>query len=143
MIVGFLAKTMRTQIDSQPTVNVRSALGNASKFFNLDAWKMSIAFHPLAQGIEKGEGGGLHEYGDKKERKELASKPRPEPRRTPPNRQALKLMSYLITMGSREGDIVLDPFCGTATTCIAAMMLKGTTSELKFQKSITRLLRRA
>ena len=27
----------------------------------------------------------------------------------------LKLMSYLITMGSRQGDIVLDPFCGSGT----------------------------
>jgi DNA modification methylase len=33
-------------------------------------------------------------------------------------------MSYLITMGSRPGDIVLDPFSGTASTCISAMMLK-------------------
>jgi site-specific DNA-methyltransferase (adenine-specific) len=32
-------------------------------------------------------------------------------------------MAYLITMGSREGDIVLDPFSGSGTTCIAAMML--------------------
>jgi DNA modification methylase len=55
----------------------------------------------------------------------LASKQRPEPRKNPhPTVKPLKLMSYLITMGSREGDIVLDPFCGTATTCIAAMMLK-------------------
>ena len=36
----------------------------------------------------------------------------------------LALMSYLITMGSREGDIVLDHFCGTGSTCISAMMLK-------------------
>jgi site-specific DNA-methyltransferase (adenine-specific) len=34
-----------------------------------------------------------------------------------------KLMAYLITMGSREGDIVLEPFSGSGTTCIAAMML--------------------
>lgn len=27
-------------------------------------------------------------------------------------------------MGSREGDIVLGPFCGTGTTGIAAMMLQ-------------------
>jgi site-specific DNA-methyltransferase (adenine-specific) len=33
-------------------------------------------------------------------------------------------MSYLITMGSRPGDIVLDPFSGTGTTSIAAMLLK-------------------
>lgn len=32
----------------------------------------------------------------------------------------LKLMSYLITLGSREGDLVLDPFCGSGTVCIAA-----------------------
>jgi len=35
----------------------------------------------------------------------------------------IQLMSYLITMGSREGDVVLDPFCGSATTCLAAKRL--------------------
>jgi DNA modification methylase len=33
-------------------------------------------------------------------------------------------MSYLITMGSHEGDLVLDPFCGSGTTLEAANMLK-------------------
>ena len=32
-------------------------------------------------------------------------------------------MSYLITLGSRPGDVVLDPFVGSGTTCIAAKML--------------------
>ena len=36
----------------------------------------------------------------------------------------LTLMSYLITMGSRKGDVVLDPFCGSGTTCIAAHKLQ-------------------
>ena len=54
----------------------------------------------------------------------MPNKLRPEPRKNPhPTVKPLKLMAYLITMGSREGDIVLDPFCGTGTTCIAAMML--------------------
>ena len=35
----------------------------------------------------------------------------------------IQLMSYLITMGSREGDVVLDPFCGSGTSCVAAKML--------------------
>ena len=35
----------------------------------------------------------------------------------------LQLMSYLITMGSREGDTVLDPFCGSGTVLIAARQL--------------------
>lgn len=35
----------------------------------------------------------------------------------------LQLMSYLITLGSREGDIILDPFLGSGTTACAAKML--------------------
>jgi site-specific DNA-methyltransferase (adenine-specific) len=41
-----------------------------------------------------------------------------------PTVKPLKLMSYLIMLGSRENDIVLDPFCGSGTTLIAAQMLK-------------------
>jgi len=37
--------------------------------------------------------------------------------------KALKLMSYLITLGSREGDVILDPFVGSGTTCLAAQLL--------------------
>jgi DNA modification methylase len=40
-----------------------------------------------------------------------------------PTIKPIKLMSYLITMGSRENDIVLDPFCGSGTTLIAAHQL--------------------
>jgi len=40
-----------------------------------------------------------------------------------PTVKPLKLMSYLVTLGSREGDIILDPFVGSGTTCIAAKML--------------------
>jgi DNA modification methylase len=40
-----------------------------------------------------------------------------------PTVKSIKLMAYLITMGSRENDIVLDPFAGSASTCIAAKLL--------------------
>lgn len=33
-------------------------------------------------------------------------------------------MANLVTMGSREGDVILDPFLGSGTTAIAALMLK-------------------
>ena len=50
-------------------------------------------------------------------------KPR-EPRQNfHPTVKPIKLMSYLITLGSREGDIVLDPFLGSGTTALAAQML--------------------
>lgn len=41
-----------------------------------------------------------------------------------PTVKPLKLMSYLITLFSREGNIVLDPFCGSGTTCLAAKLLQ-------------------
>ena len=37
-----------------------------------------------------------------------------------PTVKPLKLMSYLITLGSREGDVVLDPFMGSGTTPLAS-----------------------
>lgn len=35
----------------------------------------------------------------------------------------IKLLAYLITMGSRPGDIIADPFCGSGTTCVTAKKL--------------------
>ena len=35
----------------------------------------------------------------------------------------LKLMTYIITIGSRSGDIILDPFLGSGTTGVAAKIL--------------------
>ena len=40
-----------------------------------------------------------------------------------PTVKPTKLFNYLITIGSREGDIVLDPFLGSGTTAIACEML--------------------
>lgn len=41
-----------------------------------------------------------------------------------PTVKPIALMSYLITLFSREGDVVLDPFLGSGTTCIAAAKLR-------------------
>jgi len=40
-----------------------------------------------------------------------------------PAQKPLMLMERLILLSSNEGDIVLDPFCGSGTTCVAAKML--------------------
>ena len=47
----------------------------------------------------------------------------PPERNYHPTVKPLKLMSYLITLGSREGDLVLDPFMGSGTTGIACKLL--------------------
>jgi site-specific DNA-methyltransferase (adenine-specific) len=43
-----------------------------------------------------------------------------------PTVKPLKLMSYLITLFSRPGDVILDPFVGSGTTCLAAQKLDRT-----------------
>lgn len=40
-----------------------------------------------------------------------------------PTVKPIKLMSYLITLGSRENDVILDPFMGSGTTGIACKLL--------------------
>ena len=40
-----------------------------------------------------------------------------------PTQKPLALLERIISASSNEGDMVLDPFCGCATTCIAAEKL--------------------
>ena len=40
-----------------------------------------------------------------------------------PTQKPLKLLDRIIKMSSNENDTVLDPFCGCATTCVAAELL--------------------
>jgi len=59
-----------------------------------------------------------------------------------PTSKPIKLMSWLITIGSRGGDTVLDPFCGSGTTLCAARMLDrnyiGIEKELEYVKIATK-----
>lgn len=41
-----------------------------------------------------------------------------------PTVKPIKLMSYLVALGSREGDVILDPYIGTGRTAIAATMMR-------------------
>jgi len=40
-----------------------------------------------------------------------------------PTCKPIDLMSYLIILGSREGDVILDPFMGSASTLVAAHLM--------------------
>jgi hypothetical protein len=97
-------------------------LGNTSRFFSLEAWaevnikdlpeqvQQCLPFLIVPKASKKEKNTGLDNAFPEKD-KHITVKP-------------IKLMSYLITMGSREGDVVLDPFCGSGTTCMAAKMLR-------------------
>lgn len=108
-----------------------SDTGGYSRFFSLDAWaKKNLPFliTPKASKREKDAGikGGIKEIDTStaKSKGSMVEKGLQPGKNIHPTVKPLKLMAYLVTMGSREDDIVLDPFCGSATTCIAAMMLK-------------------
>lgn len=104
-----------------------------SRFFSLDAWaEKNLPFLIVPKASRKEKETGLEDFikmpirgrDPGQDQRNVPFKTRTNVRRNqPPTGKPLKLMSYLVTMGSREGDIVLDPFCGSATTCIAAMML--------------------
>lgn len=109
------------------------ALVNHSRYFSLDEWANTLPFliTPKASKSEKNKGteymevkqtiggGGMNDphlgsaYGSIKA----------PATNFHPTVKPLKLMSYLITLGSREGDIVLDPFCGSGTTLLASRQL--------------------
>ncbi len=55
-----------------------------------------------------------------------------------PTAKPIMLMNYLITLGSREGDIILDPHVGGGTTCISARMLKRYSIGIDMDESYLR-----
>ena len=107
--------------------------GSYSRYFSLDAWfaerikqlpkEVQKTFPwlivPKASFREKNSGlNGIEE-------KEVQPAGLLEAKRSNshPTIKTIKLMSWLITLASREGDIVLDPFLGSGTTYIAATAL--------------------
>jgi len=48
----------------------------------------------------------------------------PDERLGYPTQKPLALLNRIISASSNEGDIVLDPFCGCATTCVSAQRLR-------------------
>ncbi len=110
--------------------------GSFSRYFDLDKWwakTFPFLMVPKASKSEKNKG-----LGDAVPRTEHGSTPRKNEavNKSPnshPTVKPVKLMSYLITLGSREGDTVLDPFGGSGTTALASERLgrKCITSEIE------------
>ncbi|HTQ12548.1 MAG TPA: site-specific DNA-methyltransferase [Rhizomicrobium sp.] len=87
-----------------------SALGEYSRFFSLDKWDRKILpFLPAPKPSNRERNYSLSDGEGVKN--------------THPTVKPLSLMAYLITLGSRPGDVVLDPFLGSGTTALAAKLL--------------------
>jgi DNA modification methylase len=133
-----------TQGFTQPG-NVFSGLGgygdsgSYSRYFDLDKWfETTFPFAIIPKPSKREKNMGLDKwikqdmYSDKRTGNSLdcfSHHPNPSKHGAPrqnfhPTVKPLKLMSYLITLGSREGDTILDPFCGSGTTLLAAQQLR-------------------
>ena len=102
--------------------------GSFSRYFDLDKWAQKtfpFLIVPKASKSEKNRGceelpmmpnniTGEWEYSTKGKSIQHNNHPTVKP---------LKLMSYLVTLGSRQGDTVLDSFMGTGTTGLACQLL--------------------
>lgn len=88
--------------------------GSYSRYFSLDAW-WAEKIKQLPQSVQKTFPFLIVPKAGKKEKGENNRHPTVKP---------LKLMSYLVTLGSRQGDIALDPFLGSGTTAVAAVGLR-------------------
>lgn len=84
--------------------------GGYSRFFDLDAWWLKALPFLIVAKAGKGEKNKGMELLEKRTNHHPTVKP-------------IKLMSYLITLGSRPRDVVLDPFLGSGTTAVAAKQL--------------------
>lgn len=125
--------------------------GSYSRYFDLDKWASTLPFLIVPKASKSEKNKGLEHLEDKQgtnpanQRCTICSYVRvqnqpgrnsctcPEPnfersfattKNHHPTVKPLKLMSYLITLFSREGDTVLDPFVGSGTTILAAKNLK-------------------
>ena len=129
--------------------------GSFSRYFDLDAWAVEkgvkdtfpflICPKPApgernrgCEGLERRkvdeQGSGYH-----------SDWPQKPVHNFHPTVKPIKLMSYLITLGSRPGDVVLDPFAGSGTTCIAAKILNrnfiGIEKEKKYHRIAVKRLK--
>jgi DNA modification methylase len=105
--------------------------GGFSRFFSIDAWaERNLPFLMVSKASKKEKDAGcaalpVKEIDIRSDSAKGAMKDKElqSGKNTHPTVKPLKLMAYLITMGSREGDIVLDPFAGSGSTCVAAKLL--------------------
>jgi site-specific DNA-methyltransferase (adenine-specific) len=107
--------------------------GTYSRFFSLDAWaEKNLPFLIVPKASKREKNTGCEKLPDKNYNihegcYEVATgKPKDHvgiTKNNHPTVKPIKLPSYLITLGTRPGDTVLDPFAGSGTTGCAAIQL--------------------
>ena len=95
--------------------------GSYSRYFDLDAW-WNKTIENLPENVKKTFPFLIVPKASKSERNKGCE--HMQMKNFHPTVKPLKLMCYLIALGSQKGDIVLDPFNGSGTTCLAAKVME-------------------
>jgi DNA modification methylase len=99
--------------NNKPTIHITcNDTGSYSRFFDLDAWFRN----KLPTGIQDAYPALIVPKPTIEEKNKYAEN-------NHPTVKPIKLMAYLITMGSRTGEVILDPYVGSGTTLEAANLL--------------------
>jgi len=107
--------------------------GYASRYFDLDAWAGHHGFLDVAKPSRAERDFGLLGFKEKElyraghgnqEMDDVTQRFRRQARNAHPTVKPVKLMAYLIKLGCPPKGIVVDPFLGSGTTCIAAKRLR-------------------
>ena len=98
-------------------------LGDYSRFFSLDTWFDTLPFLAVAKTGRRERRLDVCNSVSTTSNAPQKARMRSVASNTHPTVKPLKLMSYLITLGSRPGDLILDPFLGSGTTAVAAKVL--------------------
>ena len=136
--LGVITKDTTTTFGKGDVMGGYDDSGSFSHYFSLDSWTEKTLPFLIVPKASKGEKNkGL----DDMEKRDMyyedrtgnsldcfSHHPNPVKHGAPrqnhhPTVKPLQLMSYLITMGSHQGDLILDPFCGSGTALIAARQL--------------------
>jgi len=91
--------------------------GSFSRYFSLDEWWKRY-FNELPEEVQRTFPFLIVPKASKREKNDGIK----DGKNVHPTCKPLTLFSYLLVLGSRKGDIVLDPFAGSGTTGIAAVM---------------------
>jgi len=116
--------------------------GGFSRYYSLDAWwnsrlnklpkevQITFPFLRVAKAGKKEKNDGLDNFEVKQKdtrtdtgKGSFTEKGLQPGKNIHPTVKPLTLMSYLVTLGSRKGDVVLDPFMGSGTTPMACVTL--------------------
>ena len=108
-----------------------SDVGDQSRYFDLDAWATHHGILDVPKPDNKERDYGLknkpkevHRAGHgNKETDDVTQRFRTIARNIHPTVKPIKLMAYLIELGCPRDGVVMDPFVGSGTTCIAAKQL--------------------